>query len=123
MPRVVRPARQARGASHSEDAVHGRHAWSTPHIGRSGVEQAWESILRGRRGWVRLEHDVRGLLITRDSIAGLGPDRHRDPVPGRDLVLTLDMELMRAIDRAFSDLSADGTVAAILERYGVTTID
>jgi hypothetical protein len=30
-------------------------------IGRSGLEQAWESILRGRRGWVRLE--TRQVLI------------------------------------------------------------
>ena len=75
----------------------GRDYRAGERMGRSGVEQAWESILRGRRGWVRLEHDVRGLLITRDSIAGLGPDRHRDPVPGRDLVLTLDMELMLSL--------------------------
>ncbi len=34
-----------------------------------------------------------------------------------------DITLKRAIDRAFSDLAADGTVAAILDRYGVTTID
>ncbi|TAK20859.1 MAG: penicillin-binding protein 2 [Myxococcaceae bacterium] len=95
----------------------GRDYRAGERMGRSGVEQAWESILRGRRGWVRLEHDVRGLLITRDSIAGLGPDRHRDPVPGRDLVLTLDMELMRAIDRAFRG-KPSGAAAVVEVRTG-----
>ena len=95
----------------------GRDYRAGERIGRSGVEQSWESILRGRRGWVRLEHDVRGLLITRDSIAGLGPERHRDPVPGRDLVLTLDMELMRAIDRAFRG-KPSGAAAVVEVRTG-----
>ncbi len=71
-------------------------------IGRTGIEKAWESILRGRRGWVRMEHDALGLLLSnRESIRTLGPDRRQDPVPGQDLVLSLDMELMRALDRAF----------------------
>ena len=95
----------------------GRDYRAGERMGRSGVEQSWESILRGRRGWVRLEHDVRGLLITRDSIAGLGPERHRDPVPGRDLVLTLDMELMRAIDRAFRG-KPSGAAAVVEVRTG-----
>ncbi len=95
----------------------GRDYRAGERIGRSGLEQAWESILRGRRGWVRLEHDVRGLLISRDSMAGLGPDRRREPVPGRDLVLTLDMELMRAIDRAFRG-KPSGAAAVVDVRTG-----
>lgn len=80
----------------------GRDYRAGERIGRSGLEKAWESILRGRRGWVRLEHDVRGALLSaRDAFQRLGSDRRQDPVPGRDLVLTLDMELMRSIDRAF----------------------
>jgi penicillin-binding protein 2 len=71
-------------------------------IGRTGIERAWESILRGRRGWVRVDRDHRGVILsTRDEIAQFGPDRRVEPLPGRDLVLTLDMELMRAIERAF----------------------
>src|SRR5262249_33906497 len=67
-------------------------------IGRSGIERAWESLLRGRRGWVRVDRDYRGVVLSsRDEIARFGPDRRLEPVPGRDLVLTLDMELMRAI--------------------------
>ncbi|MBI5516111.1 MAG: penicillin-binding protein 2 [Deltaproteobacteria bacterium] len=87
-------------------------------IGRSGLEQAWESILRGRRGWVRLEHDVRGVVLSnRESIQALGPDRRQEPVPGRDLVLSLDMELMRSIDRAFRPYPA-GAAAVVDVRTG-----
>lgn len=34
-----------------------------------------------------------------------------------------DLTLKRAIDQAFAELSADGTIAAILDRYGVVDID
>ena len=34
-----------------------------------------------------------------------------------------DITLKQAIERAFADLEADGTVAAILKRYGVVSID
>lgn len=84
-------------------------------IGRSGIEQAWESILRGRRGWMRVEHDVRGMLASaREAVQ---PDRRQDPVPGRDLVLTLDMELMRAVDRVFRNRPS-GAAAVVEVRTG-----
>ncbi len=70
-------------------------------IGRTGIERAWETFLRGRRGYRRVYVDVRGREVER--AAGPGDDRpvRREPVPGRDLALTMDMELMRLIDRAF----------------------
>jgi len=87
-------------------------------IGRSGLEAAWESILRGRRGWVRLEHDVRGVMLTsRESLPDLPPERRQEPVPGRDLVLSLDMELTRSIDRAFRGRPS-GAAAVVDVRTG-----
>ena len=71
-------------------------------IGRTGVEKAWEGYLRGRRGYRRVLVDVHGV-----PARSADPDEQRDqetreePVAGRDLTLTLDMELMRTIDRAF----------------------
>lgn len=69
-------------------------------VGRTGVERAWEGFLRGRRGYRRVHVDVRGRQV---DAAPTGDDRpmRREPVPGRDLALTLDMELMRIVDRAF----------------------
>ncbi len=85
-------------------------------MGRSGLERAWESLLRGRRGWVRVDRDYRGIILsTRDEIAHFGADRRLEPVPGRDLVLTLDMELMRAIDRAFRQRSFRAGAAAVVD--------
>ncbi|MDP3276425.1 MAG: penicillin-binding protein 2 [Deltaproteobacteria bacterium] len=89
-------------------------------MGRMGVERAWESILRGRRGWVRVDRDHRGVILsTRDEIAQFGPDRRQDPVPGRDLVLSLDMELMRSTERAFAQRGhPSGAVAVVNVRTG-----
>ncbi len=87
-------------------------------IGRSGLERAWESILRGRRGWVRVEHDVRGAMLSaRDAVPDLPAERRQEPVPGRDLVLSLDMELMRAVDRAFRGRPS-GAAAVVDVRTG-----
>jgi len=69
-------------------------------IGRTGVERAWESYLRGRRGFRRVYVDVRGRQV--DTASGEDGPVRREPVPGRDLTLTLDMELMRIIERAFA---------------------
>lgn len=47
-------------------------------------------------------------------------------LPRYNLVLGLwkgDITLKRVIDRTFAQLSSDGTIAAIMERYGITPID
>ena len=71
-------------------------------IGRTGIEHAWESYLRGRRGYRRVLVDVHGAQArAMDPEALREQETREEPVPGRDLTLTLDMELMRSIDRAF----------------------
>lgn len=69
-------------------------------IGRSGVERAWESILRGRRGYRRVPVDARGRIMEGVAIDD-GRPTLVDPVPGRDMTLTVDMDLMRIAERAF----------------------
>lgn len=68
--------------------------------GRSGVERAWEAFLRGQRGYKRVYVDARG---RRSRIKPKKDFRvmMEEPVPGRDLSLTLDMELVRILERAF----------------------
>ena len=46
--------------------------------------------------------------------ARFGADRRLEPVPGSDLTLTLDMELMRAIDRSFTRLGHRSGAAAVV---------
>jgi len=70
-------------------------------IGRTGIERAWETFLRGRRGYRRVYVDVRGRVVESAAVPGDERPARREPVPGRDLSLTMDMELMRLIDRAF----------------------
>jgi penicillin-binding protein 2 len=67
-------------------------------IGREGIEAAWESYLRGQDGFQQTPVDSEGLHWDAPVV---GAFRGRPAVPGRDLVITLDMELMRTIDRAF----------------------
>lgn len=67
-------------------------------IGREGIEAAWESYLRGQDGFLQKPVDSEGLHW---DAPVEGSIRGRPAVPGRDLTITLDMELMRTIDRAF----------------------
>ncbi|MCA9588684.1 MAG: penicillin-binding protein 2 [Myxococcales bacterium] len=71
------------------------------HVGATGIERAWESYLRGQRGWEKRVVDARGRYRT-------GPDAERlldapsrqEPLPGRDLRLTVDADLTSAIEKA-----------------------
>jgi penicillin-binding protein 2 len=82
-------------------------------VGATGIEHAWESYLRGQRGWEKRVVDARGRYRT-------GPDAERlldapvrqEPLPGRDLRLTLDVELEQAIERAFRGQVAGAAVVA-----------
>jgi penicillin-binding protein 2 len=69
-------------------------------IGRSGIESAWESYLRGHDGELTLVVDVRGDEQTTGPSRQLR-EKRREPVPGRNLKLSLDMDMMRAVERAF----------------------
>ena len=57
-------------------------------IGRTGIEAAFESELRGTYGATRWERDASGRLVKM-------VDQVREPVAGRNLVLTIDARLQR----------------------------
>jgi penicillin-binding protein 2 len=69
-------------------------------MGRSGVEAAWESYLRGHDGELTLVVDVRGDEQSTGPARQLR-EKRREPVPGRNLRLSLDMDMMRTVERAF----------------------
>jgi penicillin-binding protein 2 len=87
-------------------------------VGATGVEHAWEPYLRGQRGWEKRVVDARGRYRS-------GPEAERlvdaparlDPIPGRDLRLSIDVELEQAIDRAMRGHAA-GAVVAVDVRTG-----
>lgn len=78
-------------------------------VGRTGIERAWENILRGRRGYRRMPVDAQNHVIE-DEVLESDEPTLVDPVPGRDLTLTLDMELMRIVERAFRGHPSGGAV-------------
>ena len=59
-------------------------------MGYSGVEKLGERVLRGRRGMIR--EDIKGDLLGRD-----------EPVPGRDLRLSIDANLQQAVLAILAD--------------------
>lgn len=67
-----------------------------PHVDRvglAGVEHTFEEELRGRKGQKYIEVDVAGREIRTVGIA-------REASPGHNLILTLDLDLQRAVEEA-----------------------
>ncbi len=70
-------------------------------VGSTGVEHAWETYLRGQRGWEERIVDARGRYRTGPEAERLlDKNSRQDPVPGRDVRLTLDIELQQSVERA-----------------------
>ena len=85
-------------------------------IGRTGIERAWENVLRGQDGYVRFVVDVRGRRQNDVALPGRRTAVERvDPVAGHRLRLTLDMELMQALRRAFRGHPAGAAVVVEMD--------
>lgn len=86
--------------------------------GAAGVERGWESYLRGRRGWEKVVVDARGRRqSTQEAEQLVDQPRRLDPVPGRDLRLTLDLDIQKAIHEAMRGHLA-GAVVVVEVRTG-----
>ena len=78
-------------------------------IGRKGIEAAYESDLRGKWGGEMLEIDSIGTV---QRSLGL-----KMPKAGKDIELTLDLELQRTAERVLSD-KVGGAIVALDPRTG-----
>ena len=67
----------------------------TSHIGKTGIEASHEDWLHGKVGYQRVETNAQGRILR-------VLERH-DPVPGRNLFLTMDVKLQRAAEAALGD--------------------
>ncbi|HMA12145.1 MAG TPA: penicillin-binding protein 2 [Steroidobacteraceae bacterium] len=67
----------------------------TVHIGKTGLEQSYETLLHGRTGFDQMETDASGRAVRALS--------RIPPVPGKDLRLYLDQELQAVAEHAFGD--------------------
>lgn len=81
-------------------------------IGRRGIELVYESVLRGEDGYEGIVVDAKGRRfspnIERDW---LGEDHGQASIPGKNLVLSLDLELQKAAEKSFAGRA--GSVVAL----------
>ncbi len=80
-------------------------------VGATGVEHSWESYLRGQRGWEKRVVDARGRYRSGPEAERLldTPSR-QEPLAGRDVRLTVDVELEQSVERAMRAHSAGAVV-------------
>ena len=80
-------------------------------VGRYGLESAWENYLRGKKGVERFAVDARGQRLDDGTAAALiEGERVIDPVPGANLILTLDAELQKLTEKAVAHQPAASVV-------------
>lgn len=78
------------------------------HVGKTGLERAYETQLRGRIGYEKVETNVEGRPL---RTVGRVPAQ-----PGTDLRLSIDIDLQQAMVTAFGDM--DGAAVAVDPRTG-----
>lgn len=81
---------------------------ATKHIGKLGIESRYEEALHGEVGYQKVETNVRGRVIR--------VIEQQDPIPGKDLVLNLDLKLQRTAAEAMKGYR--GAVVAIDVKTG-----
>ncbi len=85
--------------------------------GISGIEKTYEEILRGIPGARPYVEDAWGREIGEEASRDLLPAfRHRDAVPGKDLVLSLDAKLQEVAEKVF--VKEAGAIVALDPRNG-----
>ena len=80
----------------------------TSHVGRSGIERSYESVLHGTPGYELLEVNADGRT---QRVLETHP-----PIPGRNIYLSLDVRLQKAAEAAFN--GRPGAAMAIDPRNG-----
>ena len=80
----------------------------THHIGKTGIERFYEDQLHGKVGYEEVETNARGRVLRVLN--------RTDPLPGKDLVLTLDVHLQEVAEQALG--GRRGAVVAIQPSTG-----
>jgi penicillin-binding protein 2 len=71
-------------------------------IGKTGIESACEVYLKGVSGGMQIEVDHRG---HREQILNI-----KKPIPGRNVYLTIDMKIQKALEEALNNRKGSGLV-------------
>jgi penicillin-binding protein 2 len=96
---------EAKAIEASDDAA---NYTGTDHIGKEGLEKSYEHQLHGVTGYEEVERSAGGRAIRTLSRTA--------PVPGTNLVLSIDIELQKVIEEAFGDFR--GALVAIEPETG-----
>ncbi|MBS7664076.1 penicillin-binding protein 2 [Pseudomonas lalucatii] len=80
----------------------------THHIGKTGIERFYEEQLHGEVGYEEVETNARGRVLR--------VLKRTDPLPGKDIVLTLDARLQQAAEEALG--GRRGAIVAIQPATG-----
>ncbi|QXI30658.1 penicillin-binding protein 2 [Pseudomonas vanderleydeniana] len=80
----------------------------TQSIGKTGIERFYESELHGHVGYEEVETNAQGRVMR--------VLKHTDPIPGKNIVLSLDIKLQEAAENALGDRR--GSVVAIDPKTG-----
>jgi len=85
-------------------------------IGRSGIEKQWEPYLRGRKGFRKILAERRGVRPSEIQLSDLvdGPIEVA-PVPGENLILSLDVDVQKIVERALAPHRAGAVVVLDVE--------
>ena len=75
-------------------------------IGRTGVEKSFEEILRGRDGAEFVVVNANGRRV-----AALSEGPRQPPVPGHDIVLTLDLKVQKVLEEVMAGVDRGAAVA------------
>ena len=80
----------------------------THHIGKTGIERFYEDELHGKVGYEEVETNARGRVLR--------VLKRTDPTPGKDIVLSLDVNLQKAAELALA--GRRGAIVAIQPQTG-----
>jgi penicillin-binding protein 2 len=97
--------KEAKAIDESDDAANYN---GTDHIGKEGLEKSYERQLHGQTGYEEVERSAGGRAIRTLS--------RTPPVPGTNLILSIDIELQKVIEEAFGDFR--GALVAIEPETG-----
>lgn len=93
---------------------------ATKHIGKLGIEKRYEEELHGQVGYQKVETNARGRILQ--------VIEQVDPIPGKDLVLHLDLRLQKVAAKAMEGyrgavVAIDVATGGILTQYSNPSYD
>jgi penicillin-binding protein 2 len=75
-------------------------------IGKQGVEKSMDVVLRGKSGGQKVEVDSKGRVVRKDPAGDV------KPIPGKDVILTLDADIQ---NRALEVFGEDSGAAVVMD--------